>query len=82
MTREEQIQRESEVYAWTANQFDIELAFRERAKYADRITMVKVIDWLAWNFKDFISGASRSVHSKKFATVDEMIEDFKRVMEE
>lgn len=82
MAREKQIQRESLVYGWTANQFDIEQAFREGAKYADRTTMVKVIDWLALNFMDFISGSSRSVHSNKFATVNEMIEDFKRVMEE
>ncbi len=35
MTREEQIQRESEVYAWTANQFDIQLAFIKGAEWAD-----------------------------------------------
>ena len=33
MTREEQLQRESEVYAWTANQFDIELAFKKGAEW-------------------------------------------------
>lgn len=36
MTREEQLQRESEVYAWTANQFDIKLAFIKGAEWADR----------------------------------------------
>jgi hypothetical protein len=46
MTREEQIQRESEVYAWTANQFDIQLAFIKGAEWADEHPKKSIKDQL------------------------------------
>ena len=89
MTREEKIKHEAEIYVWTANQFDIELAFKEGAKWADEhpkqdlINIEKVCKWLDGNFMNLIWGKTRSVYAGgNFATVDEMIANFRKAMEE
>lgn len=57
MTREEQIQRESEIYAWTANQFDCGLAFRKGAEWADKTMLERVCKWLKDNSHEYICSA-------------------------
>lgn len=68
MTREEQLQRESEIYAWTADQFDTQLAFKKGAEWAIQAT----IDWLEW--------LQRTGSARGGEIVEEMIEDYKRKM--
>lgn len=46
MTREEQIQRESELYALTANQFDMQLAFKKGVEWADKHPQKSIKDQL------------------------------------
>ena len=75
MTREEQIQRESEVYAWTANQFDVELAFKEGARWADKTMVEKACEWLEnINTDDYMDSGIFQMY--------DMIQDFRKVMEE
>lgn len=84
MTREEQIQRESEVYAWTANQFDIKLAFIKGAEWADANPQFskeefieKACDWLRKH-----SSAGDEVATIQFNSLEEMIESLKNYMEQ
>ena len=82
MTREEQLQRESEVYAWTANQFDIQLAFKKGAEWEHKRLIEKTCGWLENNFVCFLQGAKRGIYSNQFATVEDMVDNFKRTMKE
>ena len=48
--REEKIKHEAEIYAWTANQFDIQQAFSKGAEWADthpNSDTIKKIVWFA-----------------------------------
>lgn len=83
MTREEKIKYEAEVYAWTANQFDVELAFKKGAEWADKTMIKKACKWLDENFMNLMWGRTRSVYAGgNFAAVDEMIANFRKAMEE
>ena len=83
MTREEQIQRESEVYALTANQFDIQLAFIKGVEWADENPkfskeefIEKACEWLKENAHFYVSDFTGTIDENK------LTEDFKKAMEE
>ena len=65
MTREEQIQRESEIYAWTANQFDCGLAFRKGAEWADKTMLERVCKWLKDNSHFYVSDFTGEIDEPK-----------------
>ena len=85
MTREEQIYNvaisDCDLYGE-----DNHFQFTRGAKWADEhpkegmVSIDKVIEWLDNNFMNLIWGATRSVYSGNFATVDEMIESFNNAM--
>ena len=74
MTREEQINQDEKIFA--ADQCDIELAFKEGAKWADEhpkegmVSIDKVCDWLVVNAEDNVESAL------------DLVAKFKRAMEE
>ena len=72
MTREEQLQRESEVYAWTANQFDIKLAFKKGAEWEHKRLVDKTREWLEYYILD---GLGHYI-------VGDIIVEFRKAMEE
>ena len=94
MTREEQIEK-AEIKYFDETRFDgcdnvgeaaKTAAFIAGAKWADEhpkgglVSLDKVCEWLDNNFMNLIWGATRSVYSGNFATVDEMIENFNNAM--
>ena len=50
MTREEQTNREAEVYGWTGSQFDIQAAFIRGANWADETLLEKIEAYLKANY--------------------------------
>ena len=83
MTREEQIQRESEVYALTANQFDIQLAFIKGVEWADENPkfskeefIEKAAEWIRDNVYLYVSDLSGTVFEQQ------LTEAFTAAMEE
>lgn len=56
--------------------------YMEGYKQAQISIIEKVSEWLGNNFVCFVSGAKRGVHSNQFATVDEMVNKFRKAMEE
>lgn len=76
MTREEQLQRESEVYAWTADQFDIQLAFKKGVEWEHKRLVEEACEWLRKNTTwecNFYGGNNPNKNK---------IEDFRKAMEE
>lgn len=58
-------------------------AFEAGAEWADKTMIDKACKWLDDNFMNLIWGKTRSVYAGgNFATVDEMIADFRKAMEE
>lgn len=86
MTREEKIQRESELYAWTANQFDIQLAFKKGVEWADKnpqLSKEKVIDeaceWLRNNIDFYVE----TNYGEDFQVdIKQLLKDVRKAMEE
>lgn len=86
MTRQEQIQRESEVYAWTANQFDIQLAFKKGVEWADKnpqLSKEQVIDeaceWLRNNIDFYVE----TNYGEDFRVdIEQLLKDIRKAMEE
>lgn len=78
MTREEQLQRESEVYAWTADQFDIQLAFKKGVEWEHKRLVEEACEWLELHIND----------DKYYSCIGEetlipyLIDDFRKAMEE
>lgn len=57
-------------------------AFEAGAEWADKTMIDKACKWLDDNFMNLIWGKTRSVYAGgNFATVDEMIADFRKAME-
>lgn len=61
---------------------EIEDVFYEGAEAAQKYLIDKACKWLENNFVYFVSGAKRGVHSNQFATVDEMVNKFRKALEE
>lgn len=65
---------------------NVESACMKMAEWIDEhpkegmVSLDKVCEWLDNNFMNLIWGATRSVYSGNFATVDEMIESFNNAM--
>ena len=91
MTREEQIKTAEKDY-FNNTYFDgcdyigevaKTEAFIAGAKWADKTMSDKACKWLDDNFMNLMWGNTRSVYAGgNFATVDEMIENFRKAMEE
>lgn len=60
----------------------IEHAFKEGAEWEHKRLVEKVCGWLENNFVCFLQGAKRGIYSNQFATVKDMVDNFKRTMEE
>lgn len=86
MTREEEIKHQASEFAFSISSIRPELnrdSFIEGAKWADKTMIDKVCKWLDDNFMDLIWGRTRSVYAGgNFEDVDEMIENFRKAMEE
>lgn len=62
---------------------DVVNAFEVGADWAQKFLIDKACKWLDDNFMNLIWGATRSVYAGgNFATVDEMIANFRKAMEE
>jgi hypothetical protein len=57
-------------------------AFEEGAEWEHKRLNEKAYEWLENNFVCFLQGAKRGIYSNQFITVNEMIDNFKRTMEE
>lgn len=58
-------------------------AFEDGAEFAKKALIDKACKWLDENFMNLIWGKTRSVYAGgNFATVDEMIANFRKAMEE
>ena len=80
MTREKQLQRESEVYAWTADQFDIQLAFKKGAEWEHKRLVEKACNWLVANASDY--AISTTGDDDDCVVSLDMVGDFRKAMEE
>lgn len=79
MTREEQLQRESEVYAWTANQFDIQLAFKKGAEWEHKRLIEEACEWLRNNIDFYVE----TNYGEDFRVdIEQLSKDIRIAMEE
>ena len=73
MTREEQI--ENEAYRDSYNSYEFE-SFMRGAKWADETMIDKVCEWLEFNYTEYLDNSRLGINMK------EMVEDFRKAMEE
>lgn len=57
-------------------------AFEAGAEWEHKKLVEKACDWLENNFVCFLQGAKRGIYSNQFTTVKDMVDNFKRTMEE
>ena len=59
-----------------------EEAFYQGAYAAQKYFIEKACEWLGNNFVCFLQGAKRGIYSNQFVNVNEMVDNFKKAMEE
>lgn len=57
-------------------------AFEAGAEAEHKRLVEKACEWLENHFVCFLQGAKRGIYSNQFATVKDMVDNFKRIMEE
>lgn len=81
MTREKEI-KQAAINHICDDTEQLLVLFEEGAKWADKTMLDKACEWLENNFVCFLQGAKRGIYSNQFVTVTEMVDNFKRTMEE
>lgn len=73
------------MYAWTADQFDIQLAFKKGAEWERKRLVEKACEWLRRNYTNYmINDLSKYVEDVcSFDVFDDLlVDDFRKAMEE
>lgn len=85
MRREDKIKHIAESYSWTGNQFDIEKAFIEGAKWADKhpkegmVNLYKACEWLRNNIDFYVE----TKYDEDFRVdIEQLLNYFRKAMEE
>ena len=83
MTREELAKQKAQEVT-SSGEFSPTLTecFIAGAEWEHKRLVKKACEWLENNFVCFLQGAKRGIYSNQFVTVNEMIDNFKRIMEE
>ena len=73
MTREQQIENEAYRVSNNSDEFN---SFIQGAEWADETMLEKVCEWLEFNYTEYLDNSRLGINMK------EMVEDFRKAMEE